>query len=114
MKEETRRKLRIENLTRCMNCLAFSVCTEKGKENIVCCRHYREIGVESQVVAVPFIEWCKHASLDTKAIEEVVQELRELTGALDEELPPLSDKEMIKRIDKNADRLEKLQVKKLE
>jgi hypothetical protein len=63
---------------------------------------------------VPFIEWCKHAGIDTKVIQEVVQELRELTGVLDEELPPLSDKQIIEQIDKNAARLEKLQVKKLE
>ena len=59
MKIELDRKLRIENMTRCMNCEAFVTCKECEKENVVDCDHFREIAVRKQVVTVSLTEYCK-------------------------------------------------------
>ena len=59
LKLDLERKLRIENLTRCMNCEAFVTCGECEKENVVECSHYREIPPRKQVVVVGLSEWCK-------------------------------------------------------
>jgi hypothetical protein len=52
MSKRVDKKLKIENLTRCMNCNRFVTCSEKEKENIVDCLRYREVGRGNQVVAV--------------------------------------------------------------
>jgi hypothetical protein len=52
MKEETTRKLKIENLTRCMNCSGFVACCELRKEDIVDCQNFKEVGLENQVTLV--------------------------------------------------------------
>jgi hypothetical protein len=59
MKNNLERKLRIENLTRCMNCEAFVTCKECEKENLAECDHYREIAARKQVVLVSLTEWSK-------------------------------------------------------
>ena len=50
------KKLKIENLTRCLNCALFCKCRLQ-KEEIIVCEKYREIDVERQVVIVPLKEW---------------------------------------------------------
>ena len=57
MKIDVDRKLRIENLTRCMNCLAFVTCVECNKENVVECDHYREIVPRKQVLVMLVGDW---------------------------------------------------------
>jgi hypothetical protein len=52
MNKDVERKLKIENLTRCMNCLAFVACCELRKEDIVDCQNFKEIGLENQVTLV--------------------------------------------------------------
>jgi hypothetical protein len=112
MNKETDRKLRMENLTRCMNCLTFSVCNEERKEDVVCCAHYREVEAESQVVVMLLTELCRQDRIGTE--KEVVEDLREMAFLLKQKLPQVNDKEIIKRLDKCADKLEKLMVKTLE
>jgi hypothetical protein len=109
MKEETRRKLRIENLTRCMNCLAFSVCNEERKDEVVCCEHYREIKAESQVVVVLLTELCRQDRIGKE--KEIIEDLREMAYMLKQELPPISDEELVRRLEKCADRLDILGVR---
>lgn len=62
MDEEVERKLRIENLTRCMNCSAFVTCKESYKENVIDCDHFVEIGEEKQVVVIRLVEWAKRGN----------------------------------------------------
>jgi hypothetical protein len=59
MDKEIERKLRIENLTRCMNCAAFVTCKECEKENVVDCDHFVEILEKEQVVVVRLDEWSR-------------------------------------------------------
>jgi hypothetical protein len=59
LKLKFERKLRIENLTRCMNCEAFVTCGECEKENVVECDHYKEIAPRKQVLVISLSEWCK-------------------------------------------------------
>lgn len=59
MDNEIERKLRIENLTRCMNCSAFVTCKECEKENVVDCDHFVEIADEEQIVIISLCEWAK-------------------------------------------------------
>jgi hypothetical protein len=108
MNKETERKLQIENLTRCMNCSRFGTCSEKEKENIVDCLHYREVGVQSRVFVGSLKECCSRESIDSKVIKEVVDELRGMTSILGQELVPLSDGQLANRIAKCADSLIKL------
>ena len=37
------RKMKIENLERCMNCLGFENCKEKMKEDVVDCENFEEV-----------------------------------------------------------------------
>jgi hypothetical protein len=57
MDKETSRKLKIENLTRCMNCLAFVTCKEHFKEDVVDCDHLAEVLPQNQVVVMKMSEW---------------------------------------------------------
>jgi hypothetical protein len=59
MDEEVDRKLRIENLTRCMNCSGFVTCREPFKEDVVDCDHFSELPDEKQVVVVGLCEWAR-------------------------------------------------------
>jgi hypothetical protein len=49
MNKDVERKLKIENLTRCINCLAFVVCCESRKEDIADCVRFKEVGLGNQV-----------------------------------------------------------------
>ena len=55
--KSVRRKIKIENLTRCMNCLTFVTCVEPLKENVVECDHYSEVQSEKQVIVIPLIDF---------------------------------------------------------
>lgn len=60
MDEELERKLKIENLTSCMNCRKFVTCKEPFKENVVdCSHHFVEEPQERQVVVVRLDQWCE-------------------------------------------------------
>ena len=59
MNEGIERKLRIENLTRCMNCSVFVTCAEPFKENVADCDHFLELPDSEQVVVVKLNEWAK-------------------------------------------------------
>ncbi len=59
MNNEIERKLRVENLTRCMNCAGFVACEECEKENMADCDHFVEIGEEKRVVVIRLVEWAK-------------------------------------------------------
>lgn len=56
------RKLKIENLTRCMNCSRFVTCEETFKENVLECERVREIPAQKQVVVVELIERTRRKS----------------------------------------------------
>ena len=57
---ELQRKLKIENLTKCMNCRTFMSCKEPFKENVVDCgHHFLEEAESEQVVVVKLKEWAK-------------------------------------------------------
>jgi hypothetical protein len=56
-KKDFMRKLKIENLTRCLNCSRFPRCGESFKENVVECERVRELPTEKQVVVVKLSEW---------------------------------------------------------
>lgn len=57
--ENTEKKLRIENLTRCCSCALFQKnCKEPFKENIVECDHFSELPENEQFVIVRLSE-CK-------------------------------------------------------
>jgi hypothetical protein len=51
------RKMKIENLTICMNCVGFVNCKEEMKEDIVDCDHFEELLDDEQVVVVNLNEW---------------------------------------------------------
>lgn len=53
------RKLKIENLERCMNCLGFVACKEEKKEDVVDCTRFREEPIERQKVAANLVEFSK-------------------------------------------------------
>lgn len=57
MDKELERKLKIENLTRCMNCFAFVTCKEPYKENVADCDHFVEIQSRKQVIVIGLAEW---------------------------------------------------------
>ena len=57
MSHGPQRKLKIENLTRCMNCSVFVTCKESFKENVVDCDHFSEIPTQKQVLVVKLVEW---------------------------------------------------------
>jgi hypothetical protein len=57
MNEEVDKKLRIENLTRCLNCSVFVTCKEPYKENAAECDHFEEIQSQKQVVVIGLAEW---------------------------------------------------------
>lgn len=59
--EKVERKMKIENLERCMNCVGFEDCKEKMKEDIVDCDHFEELDEEDQVVVVNLNEWSNRA-----------------------------------------------------
>jgi hypothetical protein len=59
MGKELQRKLKIENLTGCMNCSVFVTCKEPFKEDIVDCNHFSELPDEKQVVVVGLYEWSR-------------------------------------------------------
>jgi hypothetical protein len=104
MREETRRKPKIENLTRCLNCSVFSVCNEGRKENVVCCTHYREVEAESQVAVMLLTELCRQDQ--TRKEKEVIEDLREMAYMLKQELPQINDEELVRRLEECADRLD--------
>ena len=57
---DVERKLKIENLTACMNCKRFVRCKEPHKEDIVdCSHHFDEEPSERQVVVVNLLEWTR-------------------------------------------------------
>jgi hypothetical protein len=52
-KKEAERKIKIENLTNCMNCMKFLTCREPFKENVVDCGHnFIEAPQKEQIVVV--------------------------------------------------------------
>jgi hypothetical protein len=57
LSKKVERKMKIENLARCMNCLGFENCKEKMKEDIVECGHFEELPDDEQVVVVSLNEW---------------------------------------------------------
>lgn len=59
MDKETSRKIKNENLTRCMNCEGFETCNEVFKEKLVDCCRFVEVSVQNQVVVVKLSEWGK-------------------------------------------------------
>ena len=50
------KKLKLENLTRCMNCELFCRC-KLVKEEMIVCSKFSEINDDKQVVIVPLKEW---------------------------------------------------------
>ena len=52
------KKLKLENLTRCLNCRLFCDCDLKKEEMIVCDR-FKEINVKKQLIIVPLEEWAE-------------------------------------------------------
>jgi hypothetical protein len=50
------RKLRVENLERCLNCSHFADCSE-NMVDIVICERFDELEVEDQVIVVGLIEY---------------------------------------------------------
>jgi hypothetical protein len=56
--EDANRKIKMENLTNCMNCLKFLRCPEPFKENMVDCgHHFLEVPQKGQIVVVKLTEW---------------------------------------------------------
>ena len=62
MNKGLQRKLKIENLTRCMNCSVFMACREPLKEDVVDCDHFVEIPDKEQVIVIGLCEWTKGKS----------------------------------------------------
>jgi hypothetical protein len=62
MDEKLSHKLKIENLTRCMNCSAFVTCREPFKEDVVDCDHFVEIPDKEQVIVICLCEWTRGKS----------------------------------------------------
>jgi hypothetical protein len=55
---ELQKKLKIENLTNCMNCRRFVRCKVPFKEDVVDCgHHFLEEPQSKQVVVVKLCEW---------------------------------------------------------
>lgn len=56
--QSVRRKIKIENLTRCCNCLNFknSKCKKALKEELVDCADFIELPSEEQVIVISLIE----------------------------------------------------------
>ncbi len=52
------KKLKIENIERCLNCKSFLRCKER-KEDVVVCEHYKEVPVKQQLVIVKLSEYEK-------------------------------------------------------
>jgi hypothetical protein len=57
LNKKVERKMKIENLERCMNCLGFEICKERMKEDVVDCDHFEELSDNEQVVVVNLNEW---------------------------------------------------------
>jgi hypothetical protein len=55
--DEVKRKLRVENLERCMNCRQFTHCP-LIKDEIVCCAKYQEVDEKEQVVVINLKHYC--------------------------------------------------------
>ena len=58
MKIDLDEKLRLENLTRCINCSRFVSCEEHRKETLVDCWLFLEIPPRKQIVILSVTEWC--------------------------------------------------------
>ncbi|NLE04461.1 MAG: hypothetical protein GX638_06640 [Crenarchaeota archaeon] len=57
MNEKLERKVRIENVNRCLNCISFVTCSESFKENIADCgEKFVELPLDKQVLVVSLIE----------------------------------------------------------
>ena len=54
--KSVRRKIKIENLTRYMNCLAFVTCVEPLKEDVVECGQYSEVSKDKQIIVISLVE----------------------------------------------------------
>ena len=63
--DEVKRKLKIENLERCMNCRLFTHCP-LVKDEIVCCSKFQEVDVNEQVVVVGLEHYCGMAAIYKK------------------------------------------------
>jgi hypothetical protein len=50
------KKLKMENIERCLNCKLFCRC-KLQKEEMVICYDYSEVSDDEQVVVVPLKEW---------------------------------------------------------
>lgn len=58
--KELDRKLKIENIERCMNCSVFVSCEEPFKENVVdCSHHFQELPESEQLVVIKLTKWCQ-------------------------------------------------------
>lgn len=57
MNKETDRKLKIENLERCLNCSLFAGCLEPKKEDIADCDHFSELSSAKQVLIIALAEY---------------------------------------------------------
>lgn len=56
-RDEVRKKLKIENLERCMNCKLFVNCP-LVKDEVVCCTNYREVDEREQVIVIGLEHYC--------------------------------------------------------
>ena len=52
------KKLKLENLTRCLNCALFCQC-ELRKEEMIVCDKFKEISAKKQLVVVSLEEWAE-------------------------------------------------------
>ena len=50
------KKLKLENLTRCINCRLFCNCAFR-KEEIVICESFKELNVKKQLIIIPLEEY---------------------------------------------------------
>ena len=56
--DKIEKKLKIENIERCLNCKLFSSCTEM-KEEIVVCSRFKELPIRRQLIVVSLAEYSK-------------------------------------------------------
>lgn len=60
LSKQTERKLKLENIERCLNCQEFLNCKICQKEDLTECAHkYTELPEEQQVVIISMDEWSK-------------------------------------------------------
>ena len=52
------KKLKLENLTRCINCALFCQC-ELRKEEMIVCDRFKEINTKKQLIIVSLEEWAE-------------------------------------------------------